>query len=181
MTIDIEKELDALIEREGGHVNDPNDAGGETIWGITVAVARASGYSGPMRAMPIGVAKAIYRKRYWSGPNFDAVAAMSPAIAAELFDTGVNMGPSVAASWLQRWLNALNRGGRDYRDMPVDGAIGPLTISCLQSFLRIRGEAGEQVLLRGLNCSQGHRYLELAEARPANENFLFGWVNGRVA
>ncbi|HHN4460772.1 TPA: putative peptidoglycan-binding domain-containing protein, partial [Klebsiella michiganensis] len=30
-------------------------------------------------------------------------------------------------------------------------------------------------------CSQGARYLELAEARPANEAFLYGWVKERVS
>lgn len=177
---DVEQLLDELLRREGGYVDDPRDAGGETHWGITVAVARADGYSGPMRDLPRERAKAIYRKRYWTRPNFDAVARLSPTIAAELFDTGVNMGPSVPSAWLQRWLNVLNRGGRDYRDMAVDGAIGPMTLSCLQTFLRIRGDLGEVVLLRALNCSQGHRYLELAEGRSANEAFLFGWMNGRV-
>src|SRR3546814_3979313 len=93
-----------------------------------------------MRDLPRERAKAIYRKRYWTRPNFDAVARLSAPIAAELFDTGVNMGPSVPSAWLQRWLNVLNRGGRDYRDMAIDGAIGPMTLSCLQTFLRIRSE-----------------------------------------
>ncbi|MDQ4651164.1 putative peptidoglycan-binding domain-containing protein, partial [Klebsiella pneumoniae] len=43
------------------------------------------------------------------------------------------------------------------------------------------GKEGEQVLLRALNCSQGARYLELAEGREANEDFLYGWVKERVA
>jgi hypothetical protein len=43
-----------------------------------------------------------------------------------------------------------------------------------------RGKEGEQVLLRALNCSQGARYLELAEGREANEDFLYGWVKERV-
>jgi len=37
------------------------------------------------------------------------------------------------------------------------------------------------VLLTALNCSQGARYLELAEGREKNEDFLFGWVLNRVA
>ena len=45
----VERFLDDLIKREGGYVNNPNDKGGETCWGITVAVARANGYAGPMR------------------------------------------------------------------------------------------------------------------------------------
>jgi hypothetical protein len=34
--------------------------------------------------------------------------------------------------------------------------------------------------VRALNCSQGARYLELAEGREANEDFLYGWVKERV-
>lgn len=179
--MDIEKVLDGLIRREGGYVDHPSDKGGPTNWGITQAVARASGWQGTMRDLPLAVAKDIYRRQYWSDPNFDAVNRLSPAIAEELFDTGVNMGPKVAAVWLQRWLNGLNRDGRDYRDLVVDGAIGAMTLACLQAFLRLRGKLGEVALLRGLNSSQGHRYLELAEGRPANEDFLFGWLTGRVA
>jgi hypothetical protein len=35
-------------------------------------------------------------------------------------------------------------------------------------------------MLRALNCSQGQRYLELAEQRSANETFVYGWVRERV-
>jgi hypothetical protein len=32
-----------------------------------------------------------------------------------------------------------------------------------------------------LNCSQGARYLELAEGRAKPTNFLYGWVKERVS
>src|SRR3546814_7062088 len=73
---DVEQLLDELLRREGGYVDDPRDAGGETHWGITIEVARADGYSGPMRDLPRERAKAIYRQRYWTRPNFDAVARL---------------------------------------------------------------------------------------------------------
>ena len=44
-----------------------------------------------------------------------------------------------------------------------------------------RGDEGEIVLLRALNCSQGQRYLELAEQRPANESFVYGWMRERFS
>lgn len=66
-------------------------------------------------------------------------------------------------------------------DLIADGQIGPRSISALKSFLAKRGSEGEAVLLRGLNCSQGQRYLELAEQRPANESFVYGWVRERVS
>ena len=48
----IEAMIDATIGREGGYSNHPADRGGETIWGITAAVARRNGYAGAMRSMP---------------------------------------------------------------------------------------------------------------------------------
>jgi lysozyme family protein len=41
-------------------------------------------------------------------------------LAAELLDTGVNMGTGTATGFLQRALNALNRNGRDYHLHPAD-------------------------------------------------------------
>ncbi|HMP47003.1 MAG TPA: glycosyl hydrolase 108 family protein, partial [Sphingopyxis sp.] len=88
--------IDAVIDREDGYVNHPADRGGPTCWGITEAVARAEGYAGPMRNLPRAEAAAIYRRLYWLRPGFDQVAKRAAAIAAELFDTGVNMGTGTA-------------------------------------------------------------------------------------
>ncbi len=93
MTVDAM--IETLVGKEGGYSNHPSDTGGETMWGITVAVARANGYTGPMRSMPRDTAKDIYRRKYFVLPGFDRVAEQSAAVAEELFDTGVNMGPSV--------------------------------------------------------------------------------------
>ncbi len=172
--------IDDLIDREGGYVNHPADRGGATCWGITEAVARAHGYKGAIRALPRDEAVAIYRRLYWLRPRFDEVARRSPALAAELFDTGANMGPAVAATFLQRALTALNRNGRDYPDLVPDGRIGPATLAALDAFLAVRGRQGETVLLRAIEALQGERYLRLAERRPANEAFLYGWLANRM-
>jgi len=173
--------IDGLIDREGGYVNHPADRGGATNYGITIEVARANGYTGAMRSMPRAEAEAIYRRLYWTRPGFDAVARCSERVAAELFDTGVNMGPAVAGTFLQRALTALNRSGRDYPDLVPDGRVGPTTLAALAAFLGARGKAqGEVVLLRALEALQGERYLRLAERRPANEAFLYGWLAKRI-
>jgi lysozyme family protein len=177
----IETLLDTVIAREGGYVNDPRDAGGETIWGVTAETARANGYAGPMKAMTRDQAKQVYRSAFWVRPRFDRVAALSAAIAAEMFDTGVNMGPSRAATFLQMALNGLNNGGTLYPDIAEDGRIGPGTLTALQAYLRKRGQAGETVLLRALSCLRGARYIELARRRGGNEAFLYGWLANRVA
>lgn len=181
-TFDVDKVIDRTIGKEGGYVNNPKDPGGETIWGITVGVARANGYTGAMRDMTRGQAMAIYKSQFWLRPGFNLVAAVSPAIAEELFDTGVNMGPGVPSLWLQEWLNGLNRGGRDYPDIKEDGAIGAKTVAALQALFKVRGVTdATTVMLRGLNGDQAVRYKNIARGRVASEDFLFGWLLNRVA
>lgn len=180
-SVDVQILVDELIEREGGYSDHPADRGGPTCWGITEAVARAHGYGGTMAELPRADAVAIYTRLYWLRPRFHQVARRAPKVAAELFDTGANMGPGVAATFLQRALTALNRNGRDYPDLVPDGRVGPLTIAALDAFLSVRGaSAGETVLLRALEALQGERYLRLAEKRPANEAFLYGWLANRI-
>lgn len=175
--------IDALIEREGGSkfTNHPNDRGGATRWGVTEQVARAQGYTGDMRELPVETARDIYRVRYWTGPNFDQVHDRSPAVAEELLDTGVNMGPTVAAKFLQRALNVLNRGATAYPDILVDGQIGHMTLFALDQYLAKRGGDGVTVLLRMLNGLRAVRYIEIAEANPSQESFEHGWILNRVA
>jgi lysozyme family protein len=172
--------IDDVIDREGDYVNHPADRGGATRWGITEAVARAQGFTGEMRILPRRKAAEIYRRTYWLAPGFDKVAARAPAIAAELFDTGVNMGTATAIGFLQRALNALNRSARDYPDIVVDRMIGPATLHAIDGLLRARGRRAETVLLRAVEALQGERYIALAERRPAQEAFLYGWLANRI-
>ena len=172
--------IDELIAREGGYVARAADKGGPTRFGITQAVAKAHGYGGDMAKLPRDMAAAIYRADYWAAPRLDAVAALAPKVAAELFDTGVNMGTGTAATFLRRALNALNRNGADYRDVPVKGPVDDAVTGALKAFLRVRGAAGEAVLVKALDALQGERYVALAETRPANEAFLYGWLANRV-
>ena len=68
-----------------------------------------------------------------------------------------------------------------YPDLVPDGHIGPATLAALDEFLKVRGKASaETVLMRALEALQGERYLRLAERRPANEAFLYGWLVNRV-
>jgi len=178
--MDVEALIDAVIAREGGYSNHPADKGGPTRWGITQQVARAHGYGGDMRQFPRAEAIAVYRRIYWLRPGLDRVARHAPRIAAEMFDTGVNMGPAIAVGFLQRALNALNRGASDYPDIAAGTAMDAPTEQALAAFLARRGPAGESVLLKAIEALQGERYLRLAEQRPANEAFLYGWLANRL-
>lgn len=176
----IDRLIDEVLRREGGYSNHPHDRGGETNWGITIAVARRHGYKGTMRSMPKNEAHAIYKRIYWLQPKFDEIAEHAPKIAAEMFDTGVNMGTGTAISFVQRALNALNRQERDYHDLKIDRTIGPATLGALRLYLRKRGPKGETVLFRAIEALQGERYIRLAEKRSTNESFLYGWLEHRI-
>lgn len=178
--MNVDQIIEGIVGREGGFTDNPKDKGGPTRWGITQAVARQYGYTGDMRTLPREVAKAIYLELYYVGPKFDQVYALSPRIAEELTDTGVNCGVAVAAKFLQRALNAFNREASIYPDIAVDGQLGIRSLAALRAYLEHRGAEGEVVMLKALNCLQGERYIDLAEGRPANEEFVWGWIRTRV-
>lgn len=171
--------IDALIDREGGYVNHPADCGGPTRRGITDAVARAQGYTGPMRDLPRAEAATICRRICWLRPAFDRIAARA-AHCGRTVRYRRHMGTAIATGVLKRARNALNRTARDYPDIMVDRAIGPRTLSALDGFPKARGKGGETVLLRAMQALQGERYIALAERRPSQEAFLYGWLANRI-
>lgn len=104
-----------LLGHEGGYVDHPSDPGGATNWGVTQAVARANGYTGHMRDLPVDMAKAIYWRQYWVPIKADD---LPPAIRYAVFDAAVNSGANQAVKWLQRAI-----GVND------DGVVGPQTMT----------------------------------------------------
>lgn len=165
---------------EGGYSDNPNDKGGKTNHGITEFVARAHGWTGSMRELPQEVAREIAKTQYWDCMDLDHVAMLSKSIAMELFDTGFNAGQATVVKFLQRFLNVANRMQKDFPDILVDGLMGKVTISALRAYLDRRASKGELVALRALNCLQGAYYIEIAEKREANEEFVFGWFANRI-
>lgn len=132
-----DKALKDLLGIEGGYSDHASDRGGKTRYGITESVAQKRGYQGPMHDLPLELAQRIYREDYWEVNRLDPISEWDEAVALELFDTGVNQGARVAARYLQRALNLLNRRGSTFSNLEVDGLIGPrlsvLAISCNQS------------------------------------------------
>lgn len=172
--------IDEIIGIEGGHSNHKNDSGGDTMYGITIGVARSFGFKGPMRMLPLSLAKQIYREKYWNPLKLDEISNISPSLVKELLDTGINQGVKTAAGYLQQSLNAFNRRGAEYDDLKIDYSIGPATIKALRAFIAKRRGAGEIVMLRTLNCLQGARYVKLSQERPKDEDFVYGWMLNRV-
>lgn len=119
-----------LLGHEGGYSNHPDDPGGETMWGVTKRVARAEGYTGAMKDLPVGVAKTIYKKLYWTPVRADEVPV---PIRYSLFDAAVNSGHIQAIKWLQRTVGVTD-----------DGKFGPKT---LEAVLKADPEAVEARML----------------------------------
>lgn len=176
----IDEIIGHVLEVEGGYTHDELDSGGETNYGVTISTAKAYGYFGNMKDLPVSLAKNIYLNKYWIEPKFDQVNTLSKSIAEELCDTGVNCGISFAKKSLQSSLNLLNRQGNDYPDIVEDGDIGSATLSALATFLIKRGKEGEKVLVKVLNIMQGSRYIEITKSNPSQEKFFYGWVSNRV-
>lgn len=103
-----------LLGIEGGYSDDPHDAGGKTMWGVTEAVARAHGYTGDMRDLPQAFAKMIYRASYWDAAKADQ---LPDSVRFDVFDAAVNSGVRQAVQWLQTAVGAT-----------ADGSIGPATL-----------------------------------------------------
>jgi len=172
--------IDAIIVREGGYVNDPADRGGATNFGITETVARAQGYSGDMRNLPRDEAVAIYTRMYWLKPKLNLIGDHAAKLAAKLLDISVNMGSASAIGFLKRALNALNRNGEDFATLAPAPLVDDALLAALSAFLGKRGAEGEAVLLKAVNALQGAQYIAIAEHRPADKNFVYGWLNNRI-
>lgn len=108
-----------LMDSEGGYVNRDADAdpGGETRYGITLKVARAWGYLGPMKDLPLETARQIARSNYWKPYYCDQ---LPPALAFHVFDTAYHGGSPIR--WLQEAVGAT-----------PDGIAGSKTIAAVRA------------------------------------------------
>jgi lysozyme family protein len=118
-----------LIGNEGGFSDNPKDPGNwssgkigvgtldGTMWGISAPVARENGYTGRMRDMPLEVAKAIAKRKYWDLYQCDQFDAR---VGFQVFDAAYNGGHP--AQWLQQAAG-----------VAVDGVIGAKTVAAVRS------------------------------------------------
>jgi lysozyme family protein len=111
-----------IFKAEGGYSDTPGDSGGPTNFGITLATLKA--YDGDqnltadaVKALTPEMAKEIYRTAYW---NRMQCGSLPPGLDLEVFDFGVNAGPSEAVKTLQKIVGVTQ-----------DGSIGPITLAAL--------------------------------------------------
>jgi lysozyme family protein len=153
--MNFDQAFEKLLGHEGAYSNHPNDPGGETMWGVTIAVARENGYQGAMRDMPASVAKAIYRKNYWDKTRCDE---LPDAVRYAVFDAAVNSGAGQSIRWLQRALGVAD-----------DGQIGAVTLGAAKV-----ADGGS--LLRAV-LAQRLKFMVKLSGWPS---FSRGWAN-RIA
>lgn len=103
--------FERTLGHEGGYVNNVEDPGGETQWGIS----KRSYPDLDIKTLTVAQAKAIYQRDYWTPAGCEHVPE---AIRADLFDMAVNAGVRPAIKALQRAVGA-----------DPDGVIGPQTIA----------------------------------------------------
>lgn len=153
--MNFDQAFDELLKHEGGFVNHAADPGGATRYGITEAVAREVGYRGDMQALPLDLAKRIYKERYWDAVRAEELPA---AVRYAVFDAAVNSGVRQAVRWLQRAVDA-----------NPDGIIGPQTLAAVQAH-------NPEALLRRLLAQR----LTFMAALPNWPAFGRGWAR-RIA
>ena len=180
-----EKIFKELIMIEKGYVNHPQDPGGETMYGITIQVARNHGYYGNMEDLTLNEAKNIYKIDYYNKYNFDLIK--NSKISGELFEFTVNSGRgNLATKILQRSYNILNKNSY----LIEDGKLGHKTAKAINFYKYYKS------LYKIMNIFQGLFYISLAEqdketieglnsheyipGSPRNKTFIRGWIDKRV-
>jgi lysozyme family protein len=138
-------EVEKVFRREGGYVNDPNDSGGETIYGIS----KTHNPDAWLRGRPTKEqAEGIYRKNYWEAIKGDY---LPPKVAAVLFDHAVLSGPSAAIEDLNRALSGAGGLGLDSRTIEAaweknqDELASEITSRRLERFDRIVAKHPEKL------------------------------------
>lgn len=169
-----------VLEVEGGYVNDPNDLGGETNYGVTEEVAREYGFTGEMEDLDSTASYDIGWDRYWTPLHLTSIAIAEDTafvkVAGYLYSISYNMGPGRAGAILQRCLNALNNEGRLYSDVRQDGIIGWATLEAFNAYVAHRKKAGMNPLAVCVQGLQVHHYIWISEKRPSNEEYTYGWI-----
>lgn len=101
MTFDLA--FDRLMDYEGGYINDLDDPGGETHWGIS----KRSYPNLDIKHLTRDQAKTIYRRDFWLRIHADALPS---SVAFQVLDFAVNSGIDTAVRYLQRALGVADDG-----------------------------------------------------------------------
>lgn len=155
-----------IIAREGGFVDDRDDPGGATNFGVTIHTMQRLGIDlngdgivdkSDVAALGRDQAVEIYVEHYFTRPG---IGQLPEALQPSVFDMMVNSGAN-AVKLLQRLLTDMG-----FPCVP-DGAIGPQTISAAQRAY----EAAPAFLADAYAIARRNYYYRIADARPASRKY----------
>ena len=155
--------LERTLAFEGGYVNDPDDPGGETKYGISARTYPEI----DIKSLTRERAGEIYYQDYWMRFGYGRLA--NPDVAARAFDLAVNLGPHRSHVLLQE---AVNRTAPAQLD--VDGVLGPGTIEA------VNGHPLPTHLAAELKLGAIGFYAELA-VKKGMQKYLAGWIRRALA
>ena len=158
----VEQIATEIVAREGGFVNDPDDPGGATNFGVTIHTLRRLRAPRPVsiadvRALTRAEAVQIYIEHYFHAPRIDA---LPQPLWATVFDMQVNAGAN-AVRILQRLLAEMGE------PVVADGVIGPQTVAATD---RAYAKAPTH-LVDAYGIARRNYYYHLADQRPASRKF----------
>ena len=163
---DVQSIAREIVHREGGYVNDPDDPGGATKYGVTIHTMRrlsmdldGNGFvdARDVQHLTRNDAERIFVQHYFDRPK---IAQLPQVLQASVFDMYVNAG-SHAVKILQRLFNQMRI------DATVDGVIGPQTIDAA----RTACEAAPDHLADAYGIARRNYYYALADRRPASRKY----------
>lgn len=163
-----------IIAREGGYVNDPDDPGGATNYGVTIHTMRRLGLdlTGDGRVTPEDVKRLtraqaidIFIEHYFQKPG---IAGLPEVLHASVFDMYVNAGGN-AVKILQRLLRDMGH------EVSVDGAIGPQTRAAAMAAYN---QAPEHIA-DAYAIARRNYYFRLADRRPASRKYARTRAGGK--
>ncbi|WP_171228693.1 holin-associated N-acetylmuramidase [Ruegeria sp. HKCCA4008] len=155
-----------IVRREGGYVNDPDDPGGATKFGVTIHTMRRLGLDltgdglvdvADVRALTQREAVDIFVQHYFEKPR---IALLPDVLHASVFDMYVNAGAQ-AVIILQRLLRDMGF------DVMADGVIGALTAQACED----AAQPDPNALRDAYGVARRNYYFRLADKRPASRKY----------
>ena len=109
----------------------------------------------------------FYNNNFWKKMRGDTLVKSSKPIARTVFDTGVNIGMTRAARYLQIAINLVGN-----QSLAVDGIIGQKTISGLNATLfedrKLSKPVLEKMILNLIRSQRGMHYIEWCSSNQRN-------------